>query len=83
MLLYAIVFAIGLAGMLHAPWWAAVAGSCALALCMISEDRSDSAAVGDAATWQTAQTLSSVTISTIATLVAFASGRFTAAIWGL
>jgi hypothetical protein len=81
--LYAIVFLTGLAGMLHAPWWAAVAGSSVLALYLIKEDRKSAVAFGAAASWELAQTLSSVSIAAVAGPLAFAFGRVSAAVWGV
>jgi hypothetical protein len=74
--LYVIVFATGLAGMLHAPWWAALVGACVLALYLISEDRRETLAYtgGDAGAWEVAQTLSSLSISAVAAPMAFTAG---------
>jgi hypothetical protein len=84
-MLYAIVFATGFAGMLHAPWWAAVIGGCILALHLIAEDRRETLAYanGDAAAWEIAQTLSSLTIATVAAPIAFIAGQVSALLWGI
>ncbi len=83
MLLYAIVFATGLAGMLHAPWWAAVVGGCVLALYLINEYSADDVVVPgiDTATWSTATAASSCLTSLVATILAFAAGRFIDWLW--
>ena len=83
MLLYIATFAIGLAGMLHAPWWAAMAGGCALALLFLLQDRRVILRGGDAANWEAAQTLSSLGVAVLASPLAFGAGRVTATLWGL
>jgi hypothetical protein len=80
-LLYLIVFATGLAGMTQFSWWAAAAGACILSLKLMSEDRT--AYGGDTATWEAAQVASNVSISAVASVLAFAAGRLTATVWGL
>lgn len=81
--LFAIVFATGLAGMLGAPWWGAAAGACVIALVLLNEDRREQLVGGDAARWEIAQTMSSLTISAVAGPVAFAAGRVTGVVWGV
>jgi hypothetical protein len=81
MLLYFIVFATGLAGMTHLPWWAAVVGACLLSLKLMGDDRPLIGA--HAATWDLAQLASNLTIAILASATAFALGRFTAMLWGL
>jgi|EndMetStandDraft_9_1072997.scaffolds.fasta_scaffold02421_2 hypothetical protein len=81
MLLYLIVSAIGLAGMTQFSWWAAAVGGCLLSFKLMSEDRPLRG--GDAATWDMAQVASNLTISTIASGLAFGAGRLTAYLWGL
>ena len=85
MLLYFAVFAIGIAGLLQAPWWASVVGGCVLALMFISEDRLSSVNGVAAATqkWEIAQTTSSLIIAIVSSPIAFGAGRITATVWGL
>ena len=83
MLLYCVVLAIGLAGLLQASWWAAVIGGCALALMFIASDRRDGSYTGDLRGWATAQTASSLGIALVASPVAFVAGRISASVWGL
>jgi hypothetical protein len=81
LLLYAIVFLTGLAGMTQFSWWAAAFGGCILSLKLMSEDRA--MLNGDVATWEVANIASSLIISAIASVLAFGAGRVTALLWGL
>ena len=81
MLLYLIVFAIGLAGMTQVSWWAAAIGTCVLSLKLISEDRPILG--GDAATWEIAQVTSNLMIGVFTSVLAFGAGRIIAQLWGL
>jgi hypothetical protein len=81
LLLYAIVFLTGLAGMTQFSWWAVGVGGCLLSLKLISDHRVT--ADGTALTWEIAYIGSSLFISIIASVLAFAGGRLTAALWGL
>jgi hypothetical protein len=81
LLLYTIVFLTGLAGMTQFSWWAAAVGGCLLSLKLISEDRLTPNYT--VLTWEFAQVTSSLLIGAIASFLAFAAGRFTAALWGL
>jgi hypothetical protein len=81
MLLYLIVFATGLAGMIQTSWWVAAVGGCVLSLKLISEDRPSLG--GDAATWEVAQVASNLMISAVASVLAFGAGRLIAQLWGL
>ena len=80
-MLYAIVFLVGVAGMIQLSWWAAAVGACILSLGLISEDRD--AIDGDVATWEVANLASNLIISAAASALAFAGGRITAVLWGL
>lgn len=82
-LLFSMVFVTAAAGMLGAPWWGALAGSCVIALVLMYEDRSRQISVGDAARWEAALTMSALTISAVAGPIAFAAGRLTAILWGI
>jgi hypothetical protein len=82
-MLFSTVFLTATAGMLDAPWWAALAGSCAIALILMHEDRSRQMAGSDVARWEVATTMSSLTISFVAGPTAFVAGRVTALVWGL
>jgi hypothetical protein len=81
MLLYAIVFAIGVAGMTQLSWWAAALGGCVLSLTFTSEDRT--ALHSGVATWEAAQIASNFIISATASVLAFGAGRVIAVMWGL
>ena len=83
MLIYAAVFAIGFAGLLQAPWWAAVVGGCLLALMFIAEDHHSQDRGGGNTMWVPAQTMSSLIISITAAPIAFGAGRVAATMWGL
>jgi hypothetical protein len=84
MQLYAIIFSTGLAGLLAAPWWGAVIGACILALYLLAEDKRELAVYrGDTVTWELAQTLSSISIATVAAPLAFLAGRISALLAGL
>jgi Na+(H+)/acetate symporter ActP len=84
-MLYAIIFATGFAGMLHAPWWAAVVGGSVLALYLVAEDRRETLAYtnGDTAAWEIAQTVSSLSIAAIAAPIAFIAGQVSGLMWGV
>jgi hypothetical protein len=81
LLLYAIVFLTGLAGMNQFSWWAAAVGGCILSLKLMSEDRAS--LEGGVATWEAANVASNLIISAVASVLAFAAGRVTAVVWGL
>jgi hypothetical protein len=81
LLLYAIVFLTGLAGMTQFSWWAAAVGGCILSLRLMAEDRATPN--GNVATWEVANVASNLIISAIASVLAFAAGRVTAVLWGL
>jgi hypothetical protein len=81
MLLYLIVFAIGLAGMTQISWWAAAIGACSISLKLMAEDRP--LVEGNAAAWEAAQLASNVTIGAVASALAFGAGRLLAQVWGL
>jgi hypothetical protein len=83
MLLFSILFLIGLAGLLHVSWWAAMAGGCILAIALIARHDDGVLAIPgiDAATWSAARIMSSGVTSTIATLAAFTSGRAIDWLW--
>jgi hypothetical protein len=81
LILYAIVFLTGLAGMTHFSWWAAAVGGCLLSLKLVSEDRT--APNGDVVAWEVANIASNAFISAVASVLAFAAGRITATLWGL
>ena len=82
-MLYAIVFATSLAGMLQAPWWAAVTGACLLALLFLSEQRKVAMPDNAAMSIDVATTASDIAISIGAAAAAFAFGKATAMMWGL
>lgn len=62
-------------GWLHAPWWAAVASSCILALLLFREDTSGYAPPGEEASWALAETLTNILIGGVSGVLAFALGR--------
>ena len=82
-MLYLIVFATGFAGLLNVSWWAAAIGSCLLALYLMAADSDFEMSLGDASSWVTAQTASSLVIGAFAGPLAFAAGRFAAVTWGV
>ena len=81
MLLYLIVFAIGLAGMTQVSWWGAAIGTCVLSLKLISEDRPILG--GNAAAWEIAQVTTNLMIGVVTSVLAFGAGRIVANMWGL
>lgn len=84
MLIYVIVGITAVAGLLDAPWWAAVAGACLLVLALSNghvRSQSQNHAlmlVGDA-------TRMSATLAngTLGATLAFAAGRGSALLWGI
>lgn len=83
LLLFSIVFATSLTGLLNVTWWAAVVGGCALALALIAEERDEGLIAGATAALSLATTLSSLLIATGAAVAAFGLGRVTALVWGV
>ncbi len=83
MLLFITLFSIGVAGLLNASWWFALAGACVLALMFIVQDASETSLQYDRIIWEYAQTLSSVTIALCAGPLAFAAGRASGVLWGV
>jgi hypothetical protein len=84
MLLFTIVFATSLTGLLHVSWWAAIVGGCALALALLADDHDEGLGLGEvAATLSLANTVSSLMISAAAATAAFGIGRITAVVWGV
>lgn len=82
-MLHTIVFTTGLAGLFHAPWWAAVAGACTLILYLLVEDQDFSLEHVRRSSWVTAHTASSVAIGLIAGPLAFGAGQLAAFVWGV
>jgi ABC-type molybdate transport system permease subunit len=83
LILYCVVSALGLAGLLHFSWWAAVVGVCVVALIFIAEDVRDTIGHGNRYYWDVAKTTSSLIIASVCSPVAFLAGRLTAFAWGL
>jgi hypothetical protein len=81
LLLYAIVFLTGLAGMTQFSWWAAAAGGCILSLKLMTEEWA--ASNSGVVLWDVSQITSNLAISTVASIVAFGAGRTIAVLWGL
>jgi hypothetical protein len=81
MLIYAIVFAIGLAGLTQMSWWAAAVGACILSLKLIYDDWRPVHA--GALTLETTHIASNLIVSLVSSPLAFLGGRLTAVLWGL
>ena len=82
MLAYLIILSIAVAGMMHADWWAAVAGGCILALLTLVERRAanlPSSVQGD----PSGLTAFAFVNGLLAAGVAFALGRASGWIWSI
>lgn len=75
MLLYLLVAVTVLAGWTGAPWWAAVAGACMMALVLFQEEMRTEPPPGDEATWELAETITNVLIGSATAALAFVCGR--------
>jgi hypothetical protein len=84
MLVYGIVGITALAGLINAPWWAAVAGGCLLIL-VLSSGHAREPAFGRSQTLVNDATRMMATIinGTAGAALAFAAGRGSALLWGL
>jgi len=85
MLAYLIILSTTVAGMMQAPWWAAVAGACVLALLGIAERRGVSTAptVFDHAAEEPIASVAALVNGSAAASAAFLLGRATGWLWGI
>lgn len=82
---YLIILSITVAGMMHAQWWAAVAGACILTLVSIMDRRERSASPARVEGFAEGPFANIVTLanSSVAATAAFLLGRATAWLWGI
>jgi len=79
---YAVLLATCLAGVFHAPWWAACAGACTLTLMQLFEQRPGTVPQLRAVS-ETVQILASVLNAAAAASGAFVLGYIARWMWGL
>lgn len=84
MLVYAIVTVTALAGLINAPWWAAVAGACLLILVLgSSHARATTFRNGHLLVSDATRMTATIVNGTSGAALAFAAGRGSALLWGL
>lgn len=83
MLAYLIILSATVAGMMQAPWWAAAAGSCILALLGIVDRRGMSTAPSGFDHEESFVSVAIAVNSTVAASTAFVLGRATGWLWGI
>ena len=74
-MLYTMAVITATAGYAQAPWWAAVAGSCLIALLLFQDELHVPPPPGEEASWELAESLSNILIGAASGAVAFAVGR--------
>lgn len=83
-MLYTVVFATSVAGLLGAPWWGALAGGCVLALVLMAHDRDrEFSKYSLLIANDVSRTISSLSLGALGSTIAFAVGRGTAIVAGI
>ena len=83
-MLYTVVFATSVAGLLGAPWWASLAGGSILALVFMAHDQDrELSKYSLLIANDVSRTISSLSLGALGSTLAFAVGRGTAIIAGI